>query len=353
MPDPNDPDSYDPNEDDWSINPGKDEYGNPVSRDPNAPDPVGENPYDAALPEQPVDASGLPISTPDTPDNPAPEPIEQMEDGLEDEPPEEEEDPQEEKPPMQPRVTRQQIRLPGAKGPLEVDSIGDYLEDVDWRTIDEAARKAANESYPRNSEPEPPPEPKPEQQQKPKPEPKPRAEQESIKFSSDPPESLGRGPVSEEPIREPAPSIEGMTIEDLEAGQQESSMSGDTQPPQDSQNYSHDAQPPQESQNYSYDATFKHDQIFPTGPPATAEQLNSQKMFSLAHEGPKDSLTHGRGQDQEAIHFAMDKATDAIKTSTGEIVHMLEEMSYVLRQHEYKIRHLMEIVDIEEKRSEY
>ena len=322
MPDPNDPDSYDPKDDD----------------DPFASGPTPEQPGDDKVnpfdPDDPFASGPTPAQPGDEDENP----FEPMEDGLEDEPPEEEEDPQEEKPPMQPRVTQKQIRLPGAKGPLEVDSVGDYLEDVDWRTIDEAARKAANESYPRNSEPEPPPEPNPEQQQKPKTEPKPKSAQESIKFSSDSPESLGRGPVSQDPIRDPAPSIDGMTIDDIEEDQQPSSVSGDAQPPQDS---------------LPYDATFNHDQIFPTGQPATAEHLNSQKEFSLENEGPKDSLTHGRGQDQEAIYFAMDKATDAVKTSTGEIVHMLEEMSYVLRQHEFKIRHLMEIVDIEEKRSEY
>ena len=316
MPNPNDPDSYDPNEDD-----------DPFASGPTPEQPVDDkvNPFD---PDDPFASGPTPAQPGDEDENP----IEPMEEGLEGEPPEEEEDPQEEKPPMQPRVTQQQIRLPGAKGPLEVDSIGDYLEDVDWRAIDENARARAQEGRRRQQELEA----ASQQEEDNKLAQRKVASQNRKDAKAD---RRARRSESDESIREPAPSIEGMTLEDLEAGQQESSVSGDAQPPQDSQSY--------------YDATFKHDQIFPTGQPATAEHLNSQRMFSLEHEGPKDSLTHGRGQDQEAIHFAMDKATDAIKTSTGEIVHMLEEMSYVLRQHEFKIRHLMEIVDIEEKRSEY
>ena len=43
--------------------------------------------------------------------------------------------------------TSSSINLPGAKGPLEVDSIGDYLEDFDFSGLDEIARQNAMQGY--------------------------------------------------------------------------------------------------------------------------------------------------------------------------------------------------------------
>jgi hypothetical protein len=243
---------------------------------------------------------------------------------------------------MQPRVVQQQIKLPGAKGPLEVDSIGDYLEDADWRTIDENARARAQEGRRRQQELEA----ESQQEESNKLEQRKVASQNRKDAKAD--RRARRSDASGEQFERVPPKDGEFTPQQMEEMEKEFGEDGLAQQPS---SVSGDAQPPQDS--LPYDTTFNHDQIFPTGQPATAEHLNSQREFSLENEGPKDSLTHGRGQDQEAIYFAMDKATDAVKTSTGEIVHMLEEMSYVLRQHEFKIRHLMEIVDIEEKRSEY
>jgi hypothetical protein len=320
MPDPNDPESYDPNEDDWTVPPdsGVDADGNAVSRDPDALDePL--NPYDAALigPEQPVDADGLPISTPDTPDNPAPASPKPMENGLEEDPSEEDEEDEDKKAPIQKRVVRKKPRLPGAKGPLEVDSVGDYLEDVDWQAIDANARAAAQGNYPQQPEPRS----EPESQMKPEPEPL----QDNGSLLSGPDWSFD------------SPSE---TKDKDEAGKQPSEVSGDTGETQDNSYYS----TPTEKSIPS---------LFPLAQDATPEQLARQQEFDLSHSPSADTLTHARGQDEEALHYAMDKATDAIATTTGDIVHMLEEMSNVLQVHQQKILHLMEIVDIEEKGSAY
>lgn len=369
MPDPNDPSSYDPNK---GI-PGKDEYGNPVSRDPNAPDPVGENPY---KPQKPMDqASDFMLRPSNLPPQDSGDDdslrdaevkieaervvIEGEMEGLENDPP---------APPAPPAGGAgqgagqgpPQASPPatglGAAGPLTVDSVGDYLDDYtgeEWQAIDHRSRQRANEIRQRMQD-------QAEQRKEQKEEAdqdradnraagkKARAKAKLDKFrknnpNAKPPEDLLRD----------AGEFGGDDAADWAAGMQEEPPAlGVDVPMEEGEGLEGEARipsrrPPKTS------TTFNHDQLFPVGESATDEHLNSQREFSLEYEGPKDALTHGRGQNQEAIHFAMDKATDAIKTSTGEIVHMLEEMSYVLRQHEFKIRHLMEIVDIEEKRSEY
>jgi len=216
----------------------------------------------------------------------------------------------------------------GAAGPLTVDSVGDYLDDYDdsqWNAIDLQARQNAKRAR--------------QQQQ----DNSPKAIRERVNKKRKDAQQAGKDAKQARDAKRNARNaekfdaddvdVDDVDVDDVDAGNDKDAFEGQARVAPD---------PPK-----------KQSTLYPSGPPANEDHLASQMQFSLEHEGPKDSLTHARGQDQEAIHHAMDKATDAIKTSTGEIVHMLEEMSYVLRQHEYKIRHLMEIVDIEEKRSDY
>ena len=327
MPDPNDPSSYDPNEDDWTVPPdsGVDADGNAVSRDPNAPDEdIPLNPYDAALigPQQPVDADGLPISTP-----PAPASSEPMEDGREDEPPEEdppeedppEDDPEEKKPPIQKRVVRKKPRLPGAKGPLEVDSIGDYLEDVDWTEIDSQARKQAEENYPEDKsdpEPEPPPETEPE--------PKPDSETTFGIFRQEP-----------EPPPEPPPETPLEPPPDEDKGEKPSTVSGDMG----------------EVESNSYYSPPSQESIVPVGPPATPEHLRKQREVDLSDSGSQGPSSFSQpGQNRTAKEDAVERATDAINTATGRIVDTLSALAQVMNNHSHRIAQIEDQLDMESER---
>lgn len=288
MPDPNDPsnDDYDDPDDPFASGytppqPGDDKV-NPFDPD----DPFASGPTDAKPGDEDVN------------------PFEPMEDGLEeDDPPED--DPEEKKPSMQKRVVRKKPRLPGAKGPLEVDSVGDYLEDVDWTEIDSQARQQAEENYPEEkTEPEPPPEPEPE----PEPKPKPDSETTFGIFSQDP---------------EPPP--------DKGKEEKPSTISGDTEPVEDNGYYSTTAQ----------------DSIVPVGPPASPKHLQSQKDFNYDFGSQGPSSFDIPGQASTAKEDAVDKAADSINTATGRIVDMLEGLAQVMNNHSNRIAQLEDTLDME------
>lgn len=296
-----------PSEDDWSVDPnqGVDDAGLPVSRDPSdIPDPV--NPYDAASGLQPVDDAGLPISTPDTPNNPAPSSPEPMEDGLEEEPVEEEED---KKPPVQRLPNLKPVRLPGAKGPLEVDSIGDYLEDVDWQAIDSNARASAQKNYP--SSPEPDAEPQPKEEPKKEPE---------QKNSSNPYEPL-YSPSSEDNEDDAGSPADNASLVD-------DSMSGMANVP--------DTKPPK---------TFT---VMPHGGPGTDEHVASQQSVDLADFGTQGPTSFNiPGQASTAKEEAVEKATDSINTATGRIVDMLQGLAQAMNAHSHRIAQIEDTLDME------
>lgn len=320
MPDPNDPSSYDSNEDDWSVQPnsGGDADGNAVSRDPNAPnEEIPLNPYDAALigPQQPVDADGLPISTPDTPDNPAPASPEPMEDGLEDDDPPEDDPPEDDKPPVQPRPTIKPVRLPGAKGPLEVDSIGDYLEDVDWQAIDKGARVVASQNYPTN-----------------------QSEDTDSTRTGDNPNTDGKGSDTDEPeSNEGSPDLPFMTTGERRAKADnaslpDNSMSGMANVP--------DTKPPK---------TFT---VMPHGGEGSPEHIANQRSVDLVgdygEQGP--SSFNIPGQASTAKEDAVQKAADSINTATGRIVDMMQSLAQVMNNHSQRIEQLEHTLDMESER---
>jgi|14BtaG_2_1085337.scaffolds.fasta_scaffold06070_2 hypothetical protein len=312
MPDPNDPSSYSDSGDDWEVNPGMDEYGNPVERDPNAPSSP-TNPYDDALysPTPDLDADGKPVSKPDNPVyddiSEAPSSPEPMEDGLEDEPVEEEEEEEDKKPPVQRLPNLKPVRLPGAKGPLEVDSIGDYLEDVDWQAIDSNARASAQQNYP--SSPEPNAEPQSQE--------KPEQPQENSENPYDP----LYVPSSEDNEGDTDNSADNASLVD-------DSMSGMANVP--------DTKPPK---------TFT---VMPHGGPGTDEHVASQRSVDLADFGTQGASTFDiPGQASTAKDEAVEKATDAINTATGRIVDMLQGLAQAMNAHSHRIAQIEDTLDME------
>lgn len=263
----------------------------------------------------------------------------------------------------------------GAAGPLTVDSVGDYLDDYtgeEWQAIDQQSRQRANEARQRMQD-----QAKQRKEQKEQADQdradnraagkKARAKAKLDKFKKnnpgeEPPADLlrdagdfgGDDAANADALGDAGDKAAGMQEEPPPLGVDVPKKGKQDEPPLPDK----DA-PKEEEEGLEGESRIgpskppKTGTLFPQDQDATPEHLRQQLEIDLTHSPSSDALTHARGQDQEALHHAMDKATDSIKTSTGSIVHMMEEMSYVLRQHEYKIRHLMEIVDIEEKRSEY
>ena len=325
MPDPNDPSSYDPSGDDWEVNPGMDEYGNPVSRDPNAPSSP-TNPYDDALSSRTpdLDADAKPISTPDNPvyddvrsDAPAsPEP---MKDGLEEDEPTEDEPPEEEKPPVQRLPNRKTVRLPGAKGPLEVDSIGDYLEDVDWQEIDRGARVVASQNYPTN-----------------------QSEDTDSTSTGDNPNADGKEKETDEPeSNEGSPDSSFMTAGERRAKADnaslpDNSMSGMANVP--------DTKPPK---TFTYPPT---DPYVPHGGEGSPEHIQNQKSVDLDYGVQGSTSFNIPGQASTAKEDAVEKATDAINTATGRVVDMLQSLAQVMNNHAQRIAQIEDTLDMESER---
>tara|TARA_R110002096_G_scaffold134022_3_gene285104 strand:+ start:6626 stop:7564 length:939 start_codon:yes stop_codon:yes gene_type:complete len=301
-----------PSEDDWLVDPnqGVDDAGLPVSRDPSRiSDPV--NPYDdALLGSQPVDDAGLPISTPDTPNNPAPSSPEPMKDGLEDDDPPEDDPPEDEKPPVQRLPNLKPVRLPGAKGPLEVDSIGDYLEDADWQAIDSNARASAQQNYP--SRPEPDAEPQPQE-------------------DPEPPQKNSENPY--DPLYVPSSEDNEDDTEDSSdnASRVDDSMSGMANVP--------DTKPPK---------TFT---VMPQGGQGNAEHIASQQSVDLADYGTQGTTSFDiPGQASSAKDDAVQKASDSINTATGRMVDLLQGLAQAMNAHSHRIAQIEDQLDMESER---
>lgn len=318
------PDHYDdPSEDDWYVPSDVDEDGMPVSRDPNAPS-LPPNPYDDALISRPpdVDADGKPVSTPDNPvysDVP-------MEDGLEDEDPvqaaddaqdaggdaeEDDDDPKEDKPPVQKLRSRKPIRLPGAKGPLEVDSIGDYLEDVDWSAIDSEARSRATESYPDSP---------PQQMEDMPPQQEPPSEE-----ADEPPPEPPEDPVTGDDI---ARAADNLGIGDIGTFNPNAAPAGSFQT-----------------------VGLPQNPMLPPSSPATPEHLARQQQIDLADYGSNGPSSFSQpGHNQTAKENAVERATDAINTATGRIVDVLTVLAQVMNNHSHRIAQVEDQLDMESER---
>jgi|14_taG_2_1085336.scaffolds.fasta_scaffold05935_4 hypothetical protein len=301
MPDPNDPSSYDPKDDE-----------DPFASGPTPAQPGDDkvNPFDSDDPF----ASG---PTPAQPGDENENPFEPMEDGLEDDdPPEddppEDDPPEDEKPPMQPRSVRRQVKLPGAKGPLEVDSIGDYLEDVDWAEIDSQARSAAAEGYP--------------------PSPGPREEQEDDKEAEEdkpvkPPEMATGDDVSK--------AADALGIGGI--GKFSPKATGD------------DVKKAADDLGTGDIRKFDSSPFMPHGGPGTAEHVANQPSVDLAGDygGSGPSSFNLTGQASTAKDEAVEKATDAINTATGRIVDMLQGLAQAMNAHSQRIAQIEDTLDME------
>ena len=315
MPDQNDPSSYDPN-DPWEVpSEGDPDFVENPNMGPLPPDKVREFPSKGSD----TPAKELPAKEPDQPQqNPEPQPQqnpEPMKDGLEDEPPEDEE----EKPPIQPRVAQKQVKLPGAKGPLQVDSIGDYLEDVDWTAIDSESRSSAASGYPPSSESSEDQEDKKEDQEDKKTDapPEPDAPQKmatgaDVKKAAD---ALGIGDIGN--FLPPAPP-KMATGADVSKAADALGIGG-------------------------IGSTF-----MPQGGQGSPDHIASQPSVDLADYGTQGTSSYDiPGQTSSAKDDAVEKATDSISTATGRIVDTLQALAQAMNAHSHRIAQIEDTLDLE------
>jgi len=296
MSDPNDP---------WEVpSEGDPDFVENPNMGPIPPERIREFPAEGSD----APARELPAQEPEQPpQNPEP-----MEDGLEDDDPPEDDPPEDEKPPMQPRSVRRQVKLPGAKGPLEVDSIGDYLEDVDWAEIDSQARSAAAEGYP--------------------PSPGPREEQEDDKEAEEdkpvkPPEMATGDDVSK--------AADALGIGGI--GKFSPKATGD------------DVKKAADDLGIGDIGKFDSSPFMPHGGPGTAEHVANQPSVDLAGDygGSGPSSFNLTGQASTAKDEAVEKATDAINTATGRIVDMLQGLAQAMNAHSQRIAQIEDTLDME------
>ena len=304
MPDPNDPDNYGP---DHRLNP----------KDPlkDAVDPVDDL-------DDLAGASGGLSDPSEVVDDSKPSPIEPMEDGLEEDEPSEDDPPEEEKPPVKKTSRRVPIKLPGAKGPLEVDSIGDYLEDADWTQIDEDSRNKANKA--REQQQELAAGQQQEEQGK--------LAQRQLASDNRKKAKADRRARRSESTADDAGSVRG-EVSGME-GQTLSEVTGDTGPVEDNAYYS----------------TPTQDSIVPVGPPASPEHLQGQKDFNYDFGSQGSTSFNIPGQASTAKEDAVEKATDAINTATSRVVDMLEGLAQVMNNHSNRIAQLEDTLDMESER---
>jgi hypothetical protein len=295
-------------------------------------------------PVSPVEFDAGERKTWDDPDNPiAPmadadppaadaDPPAKME-GLEDVPPEEEGgDPEEEKPPVQKLVRQTQLKLPGKKGPLVVDSIGDYLEEADWNAVDEAAREAAELAKPKSGDPEPGGDP-----------------------DGAPPPPLPPEPVGD--IGEPGEPVDPPVGDIGEPGEPVDPLVGDigvsgepVDPPVGAAVVS--AQPPTTSTSTASTSTttssaeLGNDTNPPPSPEANSAQLAAQKDFEIT---PQTAFSLP-GNDQTTKNVSLEQATDSIKTSTAAMVNILNVFAQVMNVHARSIAQLEDQLDMDGER---
>ena len=197
------------------------------------------------------------------------------------------------------QFTSNSTNLPGAKGPLEVDSIGDYLEDFDFSGLDEIARQNAVQGY-----------------------------EMMIAAQEDPPEEAL--PAGEEP---PAPRAGNP--EKIDPVKQGEGMA-DIPPGKD--------MPPKK---FTRVVNWSNE-------PRDEQGLEDQQRFQLDIPPESNRSDQGlRGQNESATEQVIEQATDAIKTNNARILDLIEDMAQVLKGHETQINQIRDMLDMEGRGDEY
>jgi hypothetical protein len=292
-----------------------DHYDDPEeNEDPFASGPTPAQPGDDKV--NPFDPND-PFASGPTPAQPGDEDVnpfasnEPMEEGLEDIDGDDSEDEEEKKPPIQRLVKQPKIRLPGAKGPLEVDSIGDYLEDVDWSAIDSEARSRAEESYPDSP---------PQQMEE-----MPTQQEPPSELADEPPPEPPEDPVTGDDI---ARAADNLGIGHIGKFSTNAAPTGSFQP-----------------------VGLPQNPMLPPSSPATPEHLARQQQIDLADYGSNGPSSFSQpGHNQTAKEDAVERATDAINTATGRIVDVLTVLAQVMNNHSHRIAQVEDQLDMESER---
>lgn len=238
------------------------------------------------------------------------------------------------------QFTSNSINLPGAKGPLEVDSVGDYLEDFDFSGLDEIARQNAMQGYEMLQAAQ-------EEEQK---------EEDRIqgirqwhadnKRGKDP--NLPRNP--ERPNRPPDWLIAGQDPpeEALPAGEE---------PPAPRAGNPEKIKPVKQGEGMFRvppDENMPEPLVRFSNQPLDEQGLEDQRRFQLDIPPESSQSDQGlRGQNESATEQAIEQATDAIKTNNARILDLIEDMAQVIKGHETQINQIRDMLDMEGRGDEY
>jgi len=290
-------------------------------------------------------------------DEPDPLPVSQMPDIPEEDKPtedeladwdaDEEEDAEEEA--ILQSSTSRSLVLPGAKGPLEVDSIGDYLEDFDFSQVDADARAMAEQGYEMLQASQ-----------------EAGAEEASRvqrirQWHAD--KKRGRPvPAGGKPNRPPDWLIAGEETPEQEAPEQEAPEQGvnpdRVQFTRGHGGWRHRRNPARiRSKDPNGEAegmlrvppedslpgpSFK---LVPGTGPGDAEHLAAQQTVPMADIGVQGPSSYQlKGQSETAVQEAIDQSSDAIKTVSAAVVDTLKGLASTLNEHHDAIQTLRDIV---------
>lgn len=255
------------------------------------------------------------------------------------------------------------VNLPGAKGPLEVDSIGDYLDDFDFSGLDEIARQRAEQGYEmlraaqeaeqkeedriqgirqwhadnkRGKDPNLPRNPE-----------RPNRPPDWLIAGEDPPEEPP--PVGEIP---PDPDNQPFKLEPLKPGDdpekvrflQRRKVPQRVRP--EKQGEGMFRIPPEEDLPEPY-VKFSNQ-------PLDDQGLEDQQRFQLDIPPESSHSDQGlQGQNESATEQVIEQATDAIKTNNARILALIQDMAQVLKGHETQINQIRDMLDMEGGADEY
>lgn len=238
------------------------------------------------------------------------------------------------------QFTSNSINLPGAKGPLEVDSVGDYLEDFDFSGLDQIARQNAMQGYEMLQAAQ-----EEEQKEKdriqgirqwhadnrskrkldlPRDPQRPNRPPDWLIAGEDPPEEAL--PAGEEP---PAPRAGNPEkIDPVKQGEGMFRVPPDENLPEPLVRFSNQ--------------------------PRDEQGLEDQQRLQLDIPPESSQSDQGlRGQNESATEQAIEQATDAIKTNNARILDLIEDMAQVLKGHETQINQIRDMLDMEGRGDEY
>ena len=221
------------------------------------------------------------------------------------------------------QFTPDSINLPGAKGPLEVDSVGDYLEDFDFSGLDEIARQNAMQGFERMKAAQ-------EEEQK---------EKDRIQgirqFRADndrrPPDYLIAG---EDPPEEAPP-----------VGEDDDGVNLGRIPPE---------RPPKVVTRIPQDEIQPEPLVRFSNQPRDEQGLEEQRNFEFDIPPESNRSDQGlRGQNESATEQVIEEATDAIKANNARILDLIEDMAQVLKGHETQINQIRDMLDVEGRGDEF